>query len=241
MAIRDNNGKRLLSILDGLKAGQPNESTKAAIKRLFADAEDRRIGVYIGEIFSLANTVTKQLSSILDHEEVHLKWIVPVYQGLSSLSVNGNTNGFHNAYTDVAKAYLESASFELGRHFPDPDIDSEKLQDIYAEISGLIDKIGDDNTLDDNLRKFIIDKLLSIQDIVAHAQLMDYTALVTATESALGGILLRTGNSEAVNQLKEKSASFAQYLDWLGRLLALITAAQIGYKCIDSGIAGLIV
>jgi hypothetical protein len=234
MAVKTNSAMRLLAILDKLKKCKSHTSVKDAIGITFAVDKEAAIGIHIGEIFWLANHTVKQITSLPDHEpEVHLKWCSTVYQGLSTLSVNGNINSFKDIYTDTARAYLEACSVELGRHFPDLEIENDKLRQIYDELSPLIEALLEDHVIEARLKAFIIEKLTLVQDIIGNSDVIGYSELITVTESAFAGTILRVGCFEKLQELKTNCKAFAAYIDKLGRLLILFEGAQIGYKGIE--------
>lgn len=75
--MESNSALRLLNALDQLKAANANESTIKVIKKIFNDDIESRVGVHIGQIFTLANTVHKQILALPDFEsEVDLLLIM---------------------------------------------------------------------------------------------------------------------------------------------------------------------
>jgi len=229
--MESNSALRLLNVLDQLKAANTNESTIKVIKKIFNDDEESRVGVHIGQIFTLANTVHKQVLALPDFDpEVDLQWVTGVYSGLSTLSVKGNVNNFKDAYRADVRAYLHSTARNLSKHYPDPKINSDTLKEIYDDISPLIDSLLNDENIDQTLRNFILDKLLMIQDVIANANIVGFSELSSNVESVFAGTIFRAGGIDNVQKLKKNSKSFVTFVDWLSRVLTLLEAAHLGYQ-----------
>ena len=229
--MESNSALRLLNVLDQLKAANTNDSTIKVIKKIFNDDEESRVGVHIGQIFTLANTVHKQVLALPDFDpEVDLQWVAGVYSGLSTLSVKGNVNNFRDAYKPEVRAYLHSVARNLAQHYPDPQINSDTLKEIYDDISPLIDSLLHDENIDKSLKNFILDKLLLIQDIIANAHIVGFSELSSNVESVFAGTIFRAGGIENVQELKKNSKGFVMFVEWLSRILTVLDAAQLGYK-----------
>ena len=229
--MKSNSGLRLLNVLDQLKAASANELTAKVVKKIFNDEDDSHVGIHIGQIFTLANTVHKQTVSLPDFEpEVDLRWMQGVYTGLSALSVKGNINAFKDAYKPEVRAYLECCSRNLSKFCPDPIINSESLNTIYNEISTLIDLLNDDKNIDQILKNFISDKLLIIQDVIANANIVGFSELSSNVETVFAGTIFRSGGIDRVQEIRKSSDAFARFIDWLGRILILLETAELGYK-----------
>ena len=229
--MESNSALRLINVLDTLKAANVNESTAKIIKKIFNVDIESRVGVHIGQIFTLANTVHKQILALPDFEsEVDLLWMQGVYAGLSTLSVKGNINNFREAYTPEVRAFLLGAARNLSKHFPDPNIDSEGLRTLYNEISSIIDQVFEDRDIDQTLRNFILDKLCLIQDVIANSSIVGFTELSTHVESAFAGTIFRAGGVDKIPEIRKNSNGVAMFIDWLGRILILLEAANLGYK-----------
>ena len=224
--MESNSASRLLNVLDQLKAANTSESTAKVIKKIFNDDEESRVGVHIGQIFTLANTVHKQVLALPDFDsEVDLQWVGGVYTGLSTLSVKGNINNFRDAYKPEVRAYLHSVARNLAQHYPDPQINSDTLKEIYDDISPLIDSLLHDENIDKSLKNFILDKLLLIQDVIANAHVVGFSELSSNVESVFAGTIFRAGGVDNVQKLKKNSKSFVTFVDWLSRVLTVLEAA----------------
>lgn len=235
-----NNAMRLRAILDKIKKCAQNTSVKEAIKHVFALKNDSDVGIWIGNLFDLANTTVKQISSIPDIDPtLHLAWQPAVYDALSSLSVNGNINRLREVYTDVVSAHLHASSYKLGQSFPDIDIPKDTLEKIYDEIGPIIDSLVADEGLDPKLKRYIIDRLESIREIITHKDLMGYDKLIPIVESTFAGTFFRLSNN-GFTKLKVENCSVAAFIDWLGRLLIIIETAQIGSTGIKAAVEHLL-
>ena len=233
--MESNSALRLIKVLDKLKGANANTPIAKVIKEIFNDDEESRIGVHIGQIFTLSNTVHKQVLALPDFDpDVDLQWMPGVYAGLSTLSVKGNVNNFREAYPLEVRAFLLGAARNLGKHFPDLSIDSEQLKNIYEEISPLIDQLLEDRDIDQTLKNFILDKLRLIQDVIVNSSVVGFSELVTHVESAYAGTIFRVGGVENVQTAKKKSEILANFIDWLGRTLILLEAGKIGYLGIST-------
>ena len=229
--MESNSALRLLNVLDQLKAANTNDSISKVVKKIFNDEDDSHVGIHIGRIFTLANTVHKQTISLPDFEpETDLQWMPGVYAGLSSLSVKGNINAFKDAYKPEVRAYLHSVARNLAQHYPDPQINSDTLKEIYDDISPLIDSLLHDENIDKALKNFILDKLLLIQDVIANSSVVGFSELSSHVESAFAGTIFRAGGIDEVQKIKRHSNGLATFIDWLGRLLILLEVAGLGYK-----------
>ena len=146
------------------------------------------------------------------------------------MSVKGNVNNFRDAYKPEVRAYLHSVARNLAQHYPDPQINSDTLTEIYDDISPLIDSLLHDENIDKSLKNFILDKLLLIQDIIANAHIVGFSELSSNVESVFAGTIFRAGGIENVQELKKNSKGFVTFVEWLSRILTVLDAAQLGYK-----------
>ena len=71
--MESNSALRLIKVLDKLKGANANTPIAKVIKEIFNDDEESRIGVHIGQIFTLSNTVHKQVLALPDFDPENLR------------------------------------------------------------------------------------------------------------------------------------------------------------------------
>lgn len=232
MGKKNNSGQRLIELLDKLKKQKVNTSVKDAIKDVFTIKDDKNVGICIGKIFELTNIVVKEISTVNDHDpDLHLKWCKAVYSGLSSLAVDGIINTFANVYNAETRAYLQACAHELSKHCPDIELPEDEIKKIYDDISLILDDLLKEQIdIDENLKKFIIDKLVLIQDVINNSRVMGLSPLVSVVESAFAGTFLRFKETDNIQELKKSCAILGKYIEVIGKLLTIFEVAKVGYK-----------
>lgn len=185
----DNPAGRLLHILENGRKEGCHISCKSVWFQLL-EVEGGNLSLLmsrLGKVMELPEQIIKQTQyHYPDQNNIHEHWTEKVNTAFSMQNLNGTWDTFNDHIDDHTIRYLRMSVGMLDAKENTQILQEDKLFEIREKINDLLTEILEDENIDKNFKKYIVDYLRKITLAIEEYKISGATPIVESIEQMLG-------------------------------------------------------
>lgn len=224
---------RLLLILLQVRNQQPKLDSLTAWKNVFNLSEPRPFDIMkeLSRLILIANDVEIWVRRLGLEEVLFVdSWRDPLNKACREFHLAGGFGGFRNNIDDTCITSLTFVSRELNRHCVEPEIQLKNLEEIANGLTELLDKVLASTSLDESLRKYLVEHLDLLLQAVQEYRYFGFAPIQNAVKAAVGSIVT-DGQFEKSRETDEGK----EFWSWMSKISSLLAIWQAGSKLLEKG------
>ena len=191
----DNPASRLLKIFE--QAAGRGSNGDLSIQKVWAETfglepQDKvKIYKHLFQLVDLIDEIRSKIEKIEDiNTELYLKHLGHIERMLLSLNLNTRWLEMYKRIPETAFYNLEFCSDTLSKFYKEKEIDKKELVSLKEDVDKLNEKVLSSNSLNEELKKLILDQLELIRRSISEYSIRGTTGLRESLSRNIGEIIL---------------------------------------------------